>query len=108
MEPWRVVVMPEAKKHLTSIKDSRVQQGLKNALERLREDPDKRGKALRDDLLGFRSLRAVGERYRIVYQVVEEQHKVNVVAVGIRKEGSSQDAYKVTSQLVKRGAIERE
>jgi mRNA interferase RelE/StbE len=108
MEQWRVVVLPVAKKHLASIKDSRVQQGLKNALNRLREEPDKRGKALRQDLLGFRSLRAMGERYRIVYQVVDQEHKVNIVTVGIRKEGSSQDAYNIASQLRNSGAIQLE
>lgn len=108
MASWRVVVMPEAKKHLAEIKDSRIQQGLKNALKRLESDADKRGKPLHEDLIGFRGLRAVGERYRIVFRVVESKHEAHVVAVGIRREGSPTDVYHVTSRLVRSGVIQRE
>lgn len=108
MAAWRVVVMPEAKKHLAAIKDSKVQRGLKNALNRLKDDPDKRGKPLREDLIGFRGLRAVGERYRIIFQVLDGKREVHVVAVGIRREGSHTDIYHVVSQLLRSGIIRHE
>jgi mRNA interferase RelE/StbE len=108
MASWRVVVMPEAKKHLAEIKDTKVQQGLKNALNRLKEDPDKRGKPLREDLIGFRGLRAVGERYRIIFQILDGKHEVHVVAVGMRREGSRTDIYHIMSQLVRSGIIQCE
>ncbi len=56
-------------------------------------------------MIGFRSLRAVGERYRIIYKVIEETHEVHVVTVGIRKEGSRIDAYEVAQRLLKAGKI---
>jgi mRNA interferase RelE/StbE len=108
MASWRVVVMPEAKKHLAEVKDSKVQQGLKNALRRLEEDPNKRGKPLQQDLIGFRGLRAVGERYRIIYQVLNDKHEVHVVTVGIRREGSRSDAYRIASELLQSGAVRHE
>lgn len=108
MNSWRVLIMPEAKKQLAAIKDSRIQQGLRNALERLKEDPDKRGKALSDDLMGFRGLRAVGERYRIVYQVIESKHEVHIVTVGIRREGNRSDICAITTHLLTSGTIRRE
>lgn len=46
-----------------------------------------------NELSGFRSVRAVGQRYRIIYAIQGEQVKVIVIAVGIRKEGSKADVY---------------
>lgn len=105
MKAWVVRIMPEAKKHMAEIKDRGMQQSLTKALQRLQQEPDKRGKPLHDELLGFRSLRAVGERYRIIYKVIEETYEVHVVTVGIRKEGSRIDAYEVAQRLLKAGRI---
>ena len=108
MTPWRVIIMPEAKKRLAAIKDATIQQGLKNALRRLEDDPDKRGKPLHEKLMGFRSLRAVGERYRIVYQVIDRSREVHVVTLGIRREGSRNDVYVIAEKLFDAQIIQRE
>ncbi len=60
------------------------------------------GKALTGALSGFRSLRAVGQRYRIIYRVVSGEVQVYVVAVGLRQEGSKRDVYRLFGRLVDR------
>jgi len=54
-----------------------------------------------DDLKKYRSLRAAGQRYRILYQVKNKEVLVIVVAVGIRKEGDKNDLYHLAKKLVK-------
>lgn len=56
-------------------------------------DPDKIGKPLTGELTGFRSIRAVSQRYRILYRVIEGRAIVYVVAVGVHREGSRCDVY---------------
>jgi mRNA interferase RelE/StbE len=108
MERWEVIVMPRAKKQLLEIKDQRVQQQLKKSLKRLEYEPDRQGKPLVDDLLGYRSLRAVGQRYRIIYRVKAEVVEVLVVTVGIRKRDDKVDAYEVAKKLLRLGLLEPE
>jgi mRNA interferase RelE/StbE len=80
-----------SKKHLASIKDRRIQEGLKTSLRRLEYEPEKQGKPLSDELAGYRSIRAVGQRYRILYKLEAEQVIVVVVALGMRKAGDKKD-----------------
>ena len=55
---------------------------------------------------GYRSIRAVGQRYRIVYKVESEAVTVYIVAVGIRKEGGRDDVYRLVRTLVRLGLTE--
>jgi len=54
-----------------------------------------------DDLAGYRSVRAVGQRYRIIYRVEEKKVLVLVVAMGMRKEGSKRDVYLLARKLLR-------
>ena len=58
----------------------------------------KLGKPLIGDLKNFRSLRAAGQRYRIVYQVAVQAGLVIVVVIGIRKEGDKRDVYAIAGK----------
>ncbi|MEG4583323.1 type II toxin-antitoxin system RelE/ParE family toxin [Microcoleus sp. MON1_C5] len=73
---------------------------MRDRIDQLKVEPQKQGKALVDNLSGFRSIRAVGQRYRIVYQV--EQHRVLVVVVGLgrRKDGDKKDIYTILEKLL--------
>jgi mRNA interferase RelE/StbE len=71
----------------------------------LESDPELRGKPLDDDLAGYRSLRAVGQRYRIIYRVEPSAVVVVVVAAGIRKEGNREDVYRVAAKLIRLGLL---
>ena len=98
---YRIVLTAEAKQLLAGIQDRREQSVLLTRLERLADSPAQQGKALRGDLTGYRSIRAICQRYRIVYQVLEEQVLVVVVAMGRRKDGDRQDVYELASDLIK-------
>lgn len=108
MSKWKVIVLPVAKKQLAAIKDRRVQAGLQANLRRLEYEPELQGKPMTGELLGYRSLRAIGQRYRILYRVKGEQVTVLIVAVGIRKEGDKKDIYELTKKLLRLGLLEQE
>jgi mRNA interferase RelE/StbE len=59
---YRIIVQPVAAKMLKSISDRRVQQKIAECIDGLASDPDKQGKPLIGELLGYRSIRAVGQR----------------------------------------------
>ncbi len=88
---------------LESISDRRVQTQIIRRSEQLANEPEKQGRPLRGDLVGYRSVRAVGQRYRIVYQIDEVQVKVIIIATGIRREGDRRDVYALAQRLVRLG-----
>ncbi len=100
---FRVVVSPQAEEAGRSIPDRRIRQKLYERAMSLSQEPEKQGKPLTDELSGFRSIRAVGQRYRIVYRVHREEGIVEVAFLGIRKTGSKQDVYALALKLIRQG-----
>ncbi len=98
---YRIVIGVSAAKALRAISDRRVRNKLAAAIDKLRIDPNQQGNALRGELAGYRSLRAVGQRYRIVYRVKESEVIVAVLTVGIRKEGDKRDVYRSAEKLAR-------
>jgi mRNA interferase RelE/StbE len=109
---YRVEFSEDADEDLEDISDNRVRTTIIKRAYDLREEPEKQGKPLTDDLKGLYSVRAVGQRYRIIYRIRVLELKppnskskektppmidrvVTVVVVGIRKDGSKQDAYEI-------------
>ena len=85
---------------LGAVRDRREQKLLFSRLEQLQENPEQQGKSLRGELSEYRSIRAVGQRYRIIYRIENEEVLVIVVAVGRRQEGDRQDVYQIAQKLV--------
>ena len=56
---------------------------IKSALQELRQAPYS-GQDLQEELSGFKSFKS--KRYRIVYKVNEEEHRVEVYFIGHRKD----------------------
>lgn len=98
---YQVIIEPFALKMLGQISDRRVQEKIRDRIEALREDPDQQGKPLVGEFLGYRSIRAVGQRYRVVYRVEKNKILVLVVAIGIRKEGDKKDVYTLAKKLLR-------
>ena len=88
---------------LDSVGDRRIQQQLFDNSKRLESDPEKQGKPLREELLGYRSLRAVGQRYRLVYSIDSRAEAVYIVAAGLRREGARDDVYALAQRLIRLG-----
>lgn len=102
---WSVEITKDALKQLQDITDIRVRNNLFERIEELSNDPEQQGKPLRNELAGLRCVRAIGQRYRIVYKVERDQVIVFVVAVGKRKEGDRSDIYQIAARLMRSGLI---
>ncbi len=96
---WQVLLTPTALKLLSDISDRRIREKIGAVIDRLIEDPEKQGKALLGELAGFRGIRAVGQRYRIIYQIRGNEIIVVIVAVGIRRDGAKDDIYNLAKKL---------
>jgi len=59
------------------------------------------------ELAGFRSVRAAGQRYRIVYRVERRETTVLIVAVGRRRSGDKGDIYELARKLLRQGLLRR-
>ncbi len=106
MKHWEVGLSVKANLQLSSIKDKRLQESLKSSLRRLEHEPDKQGKPLSGELKGYRSVRAAGQRYRILYRLEAEQIIVVVAALGIRREGDKDDIYEIAKKLKRAGLLD--
>jgi mRNA interferase RelE/StbE len=98
---YKIIIAPTALKLMKGITDRRIRDLIIKRIDDLTEDPEKQGKPLLGELSGYRSLRAAGQRYRIIYQVVNDKILVSIVAVGIRKEGSANDIYSLAKKLIR-------
>ena len=108
MKRWTVGITSIAEKQLAAITDRRIQNSLKTYLRRLEYEPEKKGKALSDELTGFRSIRAIGQSYRIIYKVEAEKITVVVVTLGMRKDGDKKDVYELAKKLARLGLLNNE
>ena len=97
---YQVVLTKQATKLFKKIKDRREQKLLLAKLEKLKYNPEGQGKALIKELSGYRSVRAVGQRYRIVYQIQKDKVLVTVISIGRRKEGDQKDIYTITKKII--------
>jgi mRNA interferase RelE/StbE len=88
---------------LDAVGDRRIQQQLFDTSKRLEADPEKQGRPLREELLGFRSLRVIGQRYRLIDSIDTLAGTVHVIAAGIRREGARDDVYLLAQRLVRLG-----
>lgn len=100
---YTVELTEEALAMLEEIQDRRVRAKIFDRIKKLSEEPEKQGKPLVNELAGFRSVRAVGQRYRIVYEIQGDQVKVLVFGVGIRKEGHRSDIYARMAKFFQKG-----
>ncbi len=102
---WQVIILPVAEQLLAAIRDTRIRQSINKRISRLEYDPEKQGKPLSDELAGYRSIRSIGQRYRIIYKVEAGRVVVVVVALGIRKEGDKKDVYELAKRLARLGLL---
>lgn len=102
---YQVDILPAAQEMVLKIADRRIQAKLLERMTALANEPELQGKPLGDDLAGYRSIRAVGQRYRIIYRAERSIVTVVVVAAGIRKEGSREDIYRVAAKLIRLGLL---
>lgn len=88
---------------LGAISDKRIQRAIHTRAKSLDRDPAQQGKPLLGEFMGLRSIRAVGQRYRVIYQV--EPKQVVILLVGLRKDGDKRDVYALAQKLMKQGLL---
>lgn len=103
---WAIALTPTAKRMLEAITDRRVRRKVYERIDGLAQDPDQQGKPLLGELAGYRTLRAVGQRYRIIYRVDRGRVLVVVVAAGLRKAGHRDDVYALARKLLRLRLLE--
>lgn len=102
---YQITISPTALEALEAINDRRTRNNIVRRINALAEEPEKQGKHLRGWLAGFISLRAAGQRYRVIYKVDDKKERIVIYMVGMRKEGSRGDVYELAERLVRRGLI---
>lgn len=100
---YSIKVTDLAKQMIEEISDRRIREEIAKRIDKLTDDPNLQGKPLKGIFLGYRSDRAVGQRYRIVYKVHEANLIVHIIGAGIRKEGGKDDIYTRLQKLLIRG-----
>ena len=103
---YRIVIQPIAINLLREISDRRIRQKISDRIDKLKESSEMQGKPLLGELDGYYSVRAVGQRYRIIYVIEQAQVTVMIVALGIRKDGSKQDVYALAKKLLRLGLLD--
>jgi mRNA interferase RelE/StbE len=85
--------------------DINAQKQIIHKIEALKEGPLLLGKALKGSLKEYRSIRAAGQRYRIIYKVIEAEIIVIIAAVGMRKDGDKPDIYELMKKYIRTGLL---
>ena len=104
---YKIKLTKTAAENLKKI-DRKTRTQIVNKIESLKEEPKLLGKSLKGPLKEFRSIRAAGQRYRIIYKVINEEIVVIIIAVGIRKEGDKKDIYELLKKYIKTGLMANE
>ncbi|HVS28574.1 MAG TPA: type II toxin-antitoxin system RelE/ParE family toxin [Solirubrobacteraceae bacterium] len=81
--PWRVVVMPPARRQFDRLPIS-VAAAVLETLQAIAENPQRLGKRLMLEHEGRFSARR--GPYRIIYELVEDEQLVRVIAIGHRRD----------------------
>jgi mRNA interferase RelE/StbE len=98
----KIILTIEAQRNLKSIVNIVIREQIIERIDVLGQNPEI-GKTLRGILSGFRSLRAVRNRYRIIYKFSRTEKLVTVIAIGIRKSKDFDDVYKALESIIKGG-----
>lgn len=91
--------------------DGSVRKKFAVQLDALTQTPNTIGKSLSNELAGYKSVRVLGRRYRIVFRVTSDPRGkagagsfvpgvVEVPYLGPREDGSHDDVYNITRQIV--------
>lgn len=82
--------------------DPSVQQRVRVQLRKLQEEPELGrpcGHKMGYDLTGYRSVHFYGNKYRIIYEIVEAERKVRIWGIGKREQGK---VYRMVHERVRK------
>ncbi len=102
---YTVNVTELAAQSIRAIRGRRTQQAIYRRILALEKEPQSQGATLVGDLAEYRRVRAAGQRYRVLYKVIEADKPVVIVFVGIRRQRDRRDVYRLAEKLVGRGLL---
>jgi mRNA interferase RelE/StbE len=105
---WNIKLTQPALRQLAAIKDIRIREQVSRKIDALTDNPEQQGKPLSDELTGYYSVRAVAQRYHILYRLEADQIIVVVVGMGIRKDGDKKDVYALAKKMARLGLLDVE
>ena len=88
------------------IGDRRIQDLIIKRAYQLADEPEKQGSPLTSEFSGYRDIRAVGQRYRIIYRIDDDNTIVIIAAAGIRRQSDRNDIYYLTRRLLRQGLLD--
>jgi mRNA interferase RelE/StbE len=97
---YKIEIAPTGYRSLAALKDKRTLREISKVIDGLDRAPDEQGKALPAPLEGVRSVRAVRERFRVLYRVDRRKGVVSVLLVGERAPGQDADVYALAQKLL--------
>ena len=103
---FQIEITPTALGMINKVQDRRIRAKIIETIDGLAEDPEKKGKPLIAEFDGYHSVRAVGQRYRIIYRIDNERVIVLVVAASIRRVGDRKDIYALAKKLIRARLLE--
>jgi mRNA interferase RelE/StbE len=103
---WNVKLTMPALRQFAAVKDTRIKEQISRRINTLADNPEQQGKPLSNELTGYYSVRAVAQRYRILYRLETDQIIVVVVAMGIRKDGDKKDVYALAKKMARLGLLD--
>jgi mRNA interferase RelE/StbE len=105
--PYHIKWTQTALEMVEAIPDRRIRGQIIARVEELAKAPETLGKPLIGELAGYRAVRAIGQRYRIIYKVERQVVTILVVAVGRQKEGDKKDIYELARRLLRQRLLKR-
>ena len=103
--PFAIRWTETALKLAESVPDQWIRRLISQRADQITMAPEEQGKALIGELAGFRSVRGVGQRHRVVYRVERRQVIVVILAAGRRKSGGKHDIHELARKLFRQGLL---
>jgi len=97
---YRIEIAPTGYRSLEALKVKKTLREVAKVIDGLGRAPDEQGKALVAPLEDVRSVRAVRERFRVLYRVDARKRVVSVLLVGERAPGQDADVYALAQKLL--------
>ena len=95
-----IEIAPTGYRSLKTLKAKRLRREIARVIDGLARAPEEQGKALLEPLEGVRSVRAVRDRFRVLYRVDRRARLVSVLLVAERAAGQDEDIYALAQKLL--------
>jgi mRNA interferase RelE/StbE len=97
---YPIQIAPTGYRSLRDLKDKKTRRQIAKGIDGLGLASERQGKALVGPIEGVPSVRAVRDRFRVLYDVDKSARLVSVLLVGERSPGPDADIYALAKKLL--------